>query len=63
MNYAWCLLSGHTALSVLPLHMQRRRRRLSYGDHREQWQLRVIHREEGEEQRNTEDNTKHGDVQ
>lgn len=43
-----CMVSAlrHTALSVLPLDMQRQRRRLSYGDHREQQWMRQTQRED-----------------
>ena len=59
-----CMASArrHTALSVLPLHMQRQKRRLSYWDHREQQRIRRIHREERGGQRYTEDNSKCRDV-
>lgn len=62
MNYAWCLLAG--IQPCLCCHCtQRQRRRLSNGDHREQQRIRQIHRKDIGQQGNTEDNSKHRDVQ
>lgn len=51
----------HTALSVLPLHMQRRRRTLSYRDHREQWRIKQIDR--GKKEKATEKYRKYDQTQ